>query len=82
MRLPRRREPSNRAGGPNNERAESEAGVRGGDTSLPSGRDPGCQEKPLASRVVPVPYTDTGGLVENTKVDGRTLVKELGKLAP
>ena len=29
-----------------------------------------------------VPQTDTGGLVEHTKVDGRTSVKELGKLAP
>src|SRR5256885_12819030 len=26
--------------------------------------------------------TDTGGQVENTKVIGRTLVKELGKMAP
>jgi hypothetical protein len=29
-----------------------------------------------------VPQTDTGGLVEHTKVDGRPSVKELGKLAP
>jgi hypothetical protein len=26
--------------------------------------------------------TDTGGQVENTQVIGRTLVKELGKMAP
>ena len=26
--------------------------------------------------------TDTGGQVENTKAIGRTLVKELGKMAP
>jgi hypothetical protein len=32
--------------------------------------------------VVPVPQTDTGGLVENTKGRERTLSKELGKLAP
>ena len=32
--------------------------------------------------VLPVPYTDTGGLVEQTKADERTLVKELGKLIP
>ncbi len=31
---------------------------------------------------LPVPKTDTGGQVENTKVSGRTRVKELGKLAP
>jgi hypothetical protein len=31
---------------------------------------------------VPVPQTDTGGQVENTKASERTVVKELGKLAP
>ena len=31
---------------------------------------------------VPVPQTDTGRRVEYTKAIGRTLVKELGKLAP
>jgi hypothetical protein len=31
---------------------------------------------------LPVPYTDTGGLVEETQADERTLVKELGKLIP
>ena len=31
---------------------------------------------------VPVPQTDTGGRVENTKAIGRTVVKELGKLPP
>jgi hypothetical protein len=31
---------------------------------------------------VTVPQTDTGGRVENTKVIGRTLVKELGKITP
>ena len=31
---------------------------------------------------VPVPQTDTGGHVENTKAIERTLVKELGKLPP
>jgi hypothetical protein len=29
-----------------------------------------------------VPQTDTGGLVEQTKADERTLVKELGKMIP
>ena len=32
--------------------------------------------------LVPVPQTDTGGQVENTKVIERTLVKELGKIVP
>jgi hypothetical protein len=32
--------------------------------------------------VLPVPETDTGGQVEKTKADERTLVKELGKLTP
>jgi hypothetical protein len=41
-----------------------------------------CREKPLASARVPVPETDTGGRVENTEARGRTLVKELGKMAP
>ena len=31
---------------------------------------------------MPVPQTDTGGLVEYTEVGERTVVKELGKLAP
>ena len=31
---------------------------------------------------LPVPQTDTGRQVENTKVFERTLVKELGKLTP
>ncbi len=31
---------------------------------------------------IPVPETDTGRLVENTKGRERTLSKELGKLAP
>ena len=30
----------------------------------------------------PVPQTDTGGWVENTKALERTRVKELGKMAP
>ncbi len=43
---------------------------------------PCCQEKSLASSKVPVPQTDTGGRVENTKAIGRTVVKELGKIPP
>ena len=44
---------------------------------------------PLLSRkassdvcVWPVPETDTGGQVENTKAVGLTVVKELGKMPP
>ena len=31
---------------------------------------------------VPVPETDTGGRGENPKADGRSIVKELGKMTP
>src|SRR5699024_8997633 len=41
-----------------------------------------CQEKPLVRLQVPVPETDTGRHEENSKVSGRTLVKELGKITP
>ena len=40
------------------------------------------QEKLLRSVDTPVPETDTGGLVEKTKVNERTIVKELCKLTP
>ncbi len=49
---------------------------------VPKSRKSHCREKPLARNKVPVPETDTGGRVENTKARGRTLVKELGKMAP
>ncbi len=51
---------------------------------LISGQSPSpcLQEKPLGRIHVPVPITDTGGQVENTKVIEITLVKELGKIAP
>jgi hypothetical protein len=40
-------------------------------------------EKSVVARSpVPVPQTDTGRRVEHTKAIGRTLVKELGKMAP
>ena len=41
-----------------------------------------CREKPLASCAPPVPQTDSGGQVENTKAIERTMVKELGKMPP
>ena len=54
----------------------------GGLRAKAHGLSPNCQEKPLARGRAPVPQTDTGGLVEHTKVDERTSVKELGKMAP
>ena len=41
-----------------------------------------CQEKPLVSESLPVPQTDTGRQVEDTKACEITIVKELGKLTP
>ena len=41
-----------------------------------------CQENFLVRISLPVPQTDTGSRVENTKVSERTLVKELGKITP
>jgi hypothetical protein len=41
-----------------------------------------CREKPLERLRAPVPQTDTGDQVENTKVREITLVKELGKITP
>ena len=44
---------------------------------------PCFQEKPLSFRQRgAVPQTDTGGQGENPKARERTLVKELGKIAP
>ncbi len=36
----------------------------------------------MGSKALPVPDTDTGGLIEEIKADERTLVKELVKLTP
>ncbi len=35
----------------------------------------------MGEKIGTVPKTETGRLVENTKVNGRTLFKELGKIA-
>ena len=49
----------------------------------PEVAEPSRQEKPLSDEArVTVPQTDTGRRVEYTKAIGRTLVKELGKIAP
>ncbi len=53
------------------------AGRKAGESPMPC-----LQEKPLGRIRVPVPQTDTGGQVENTKVIEITIVKELGKIAP
>ena len=42
----------------------------------------GWREKALRKSSVPVPQTDAGGREENSETDGRTLVKELGKMTP
>src|SRR3954469_22769496 len=44
--------------------------------------EPSWQEKRLARSEATVPQSDTGRRVENTKAIGRTLVKELGNMAP
>ena len=44
--------------------------------------NPHWREKLLSRMEVPVPQTDTGGRGENPKTNGRTLVKELGKMTP
>ena len=44
---------------------------------------PYIQENPLSIEMhLPGPQTNTGGLVEQTKANERTLVKELGKMEP
>ena len=62
------------------------AGEPEGLNAEPQGRKwliPGCREKRLSEEVlVPVPQTDTGRRVEDTKANERTLVKEFGKIGP
>ena len=41
-----------------------------------------CREKLLVSVYLPVPQTDTGSRGENPKADGRSIVKEFGKMTP
>ena len=50
--------------------------------ACPDSSEPRWQEKCLARSMVSVPQSDTGRRVEHTKAIGRTLVKELGKMAP
>src|SRR5918912_252383 len=63
-------------------RANGEGGTKVVATR-PKSSSPHCPEKPLSDDVlVPVPQTDTGRVVEDTKAIERPLVKELGKLTP
>ena len=43
---------------------------------------PAAEKASASGSKPPVPQTDTGGQVENTKAIERILVKELGKLLP
>lgn len=56
--------------------------MTGREIKVPKRLNPYCPEKPLARSRVPVLQTDTGRRGENPKANGRTLVKELGKLTP
>ena len=40
------------------------------------------EKRPPANARAPVPQTDTGGPAEHAEAIGRTVVKELGKMAP
>ena len=53
-----------------------------GEGPRPKAGEPCRREKCLARSRVCVPESDTGRRVENTKAIGRTLVKELGNMAP
>ena len=50
----------------------------GPEVKRPTGREKLLSEERQAS----VPQTDTGRQVEQTEANGRTLVKELGKMTP
>ena len=58
-------------------RGDEEEIVREDRTGVIRGR-----EKPLADLLVTVPQTDTGRWAEDAQARERTLVKELGKMAP
>ena len=54
-----------------------------GELRFVSGRDPASKKSSnYHKQLTPVPETDTGGMVENTKGREITLSKELGKIAP
>ena len=49
---------------------------------MPSSENSAKKSRVCDESLVPVPQTDTGGGVENTKGREITLSKELGKMAP
>ena len=71
-----------------------QAGKEKGRKNRPSIRVREAERKEVAKRLksvprkaaivhkAPVPQTDTGGWGENPKAGGRSIVKELGKMAP
>ena len=63
-------------------RAALARSVTGSEIRVAKRVNPGWREKVLTIVQVPVPQTDTGGRGENPKTNGRTLVKELGKMTP
>ena len=63
----------------------NQRGMQGRDARrslLAKPESPCSLEKPLGSEQGARTKTDTGGRVENTEAIGRTMVKELGILAP
>ena len=63
-------------------RAAEARSVTGSEIRVAKHVNPGWREKVLTIVWVPVPQTDAGGRGENPKTNGRTLVKELGKMTP
>jgi hypothetical protein len=69
--------------GVENRRKRFELRQESGELRLVSGRDPASKKSSnYHKQLTPVPETDTGGMVENTKGREITLSKELGKIAP
>ena len=59
------------------------AELRGdGEPAMGKAIDPWLPRKSSSETCATVPQTDTGGQVENTKGNGITFVKELGKMIP
>ena len=56
-------------------------GVRRSETQVAKHAEPVPGKAAMAPHA-PVPQTDTGGQGENPKAGGRSIVKELGKMAP
>ena len=77
-----REDPCKRAG-----RAEGKTAARKGGRVTRTERRVGKRADPVPGKAAmalraPVPQTDTGGQGEKPQADGRSTVKELGKMAP